>query len=570
MSQSPESGHLKKISPLVFALIFWGIVCARQMNSTSKSSTPAMAQAPVVTAPAAPSAVGDVIPDTQAASPTVKNVIFMIGDGMGVQQVSQALLYRELRKAEEPELAMEKLLKRSPSGIMRTTSYGDVVTDSAAAATAMACGQKVLNESLGLDTSGYPCETVLEKAAKQGKATGLVSTTRITHATPAAFAAHQVFREMENEIAVDMIEKHDIDVLLSGGVSYLIPQYSDTNAKTPMKVSDVPECAGLDASIDGASKREDQKNLLATATGKGTTFVCKAEQLEQLKISDNTKVLGAFSASVFPMIEERRQIATIPTLALLTEKAIDILDRKKNGFFLMVEGGLIDFAAHDNDAGTMLQETLDFDKAVKVATDYVDKHPDTLLIVTADHETGGFGFAYGKAANTQATTLASGMSYHKPYDFTTFDKFDLLINQKKSFRAMLDPILKKLYPKEVDPKAPPYTMDVAAKDLLAAMKENTGYELTLDQAKEVLTRKPGAKDAQPADFADFYVHDPIHPDIMAREVASQNHSVWAAGTHTSTPVLVMAKGPDAYASRVKGFIDNTDIAELINAALQNR
>ncbi|MFO1462378.1 MAG: alkaline phosphatase [bacterium] len=565
MSEQPQSSSLTKLSPLVFALIFWGIVCARQMNQSAKQ-----AASPAPPAPAAASNA-EAAADTHAAPapPAVKNVIFMIGDGMGVQQVSQAVLFRQLRKPEDPELSMEKLLKGGHSGLMRTSSYGDIVTDSAAAATAMACGQKVLNESVGLDVNGYPCETVLEKAAKLGKATGLVSTTRITHATPGSFAGHQVFRDMENEIAVDMIEQHDIDVLLSGGVANLIPQYSDEAAKVPMKVSDVPECAKLDASIDGKSKREDQKNLLATAAGKGMVFICKAEQLEQLNVGENTKVLGLFSASVFPMIQERRQIASLPSLAALTQKSLDILDKKKNGFFLMVEGGLIDYAGHDNDSGTMLQETLDFDAAIGVAVAYVQQHPDTLLIVTADHETGGFGFAYGKSPGIEMT-LQSGVKYHKPYDFAAFDKFDYLINQKKSFRAMLEPITKKLYPKEVEPLAPPYTMDTAVKDLLAAVKENTSYELSPEQAQAILSRKPGAKDAEPEDFPEFYVHSSIHPDLMGREVAAQNHSVWAAGTHTSTPVLVMAQGPEPYSSRVRGFIDNTDIAKLIDDAFNNR
>lgn len=569
MSQEPKpSENLKKISPLVFALIIWGLVCARQMGRTpAPANSVAAPTASVPSAPAAPESA----PDTHAAPApaAAKNVIFMIGDGMGLQQVSQAVLYRQLRKTEDPELALEKLMKEHVSGLMRTSSFGEIVTDSAAAATAMACGQKVLNESVGLDPNGYPCETVLEKAAKLGKATGLVSTTRITHATPAGFAGHQAFRDMESEIADDMIEKHDIDVLLSGGISFLIPKYKDEASKEPMKASDLPECSGLDASIDGKSRREDQKNLITEASAKGMVFICKNEQLEQLNVGPNTKVLGLFGASVFPMIQERRQIPTIPTLAVLTQKALDILDKKKNGFFVMIEGGLIDYAGHDNDAGTMLQETLDFDASVRVAMDYVDKHPDTLLIVTADHETGGFGFAYGKSPGYEAT-LTSGVHYHKPYDFAAFEKFDLLANQKKSFRAILDPIVKKLYPKEVDAKTPPYTMEMAVQNLLAEVKANTAYQMTPEQAQAILARKPGASDAEPEDFADFYVHSSIHPDMMGRQVASQNHAVWAAGTHTSTPVVVMAMGAPRYAERVKGFIDNTDIAKIIDDALNNR
>ncbi len=559
MSADYPSHPFRKISPLVFALILWGIVCARQMNPGPKPAAPAAA--PVV----------EEASDTHAAParPEVKSVILMIGDGMGVQQVSQAVLYRQLRKPEDPELALEKLLKGHPNGLVRTSSYGDIVTDSAAAATAMACGQKVLNEAVGIDVNGYPCETVLEKAAKLGKATGLVSTTRLTHATPGSFAAHQVFRDMENEIAEDMIEKHDIDVMLSGGIANLIPKYRFEKTQTPMKASDLPECVGMDPAIDGLSKRGDQKDLIAAASAKGMTFVCTAEQLADLEIAEHSKVLGLFSASVFPMVQERSAIATIPSLEALTKKSLEILGKKKNGFFLMVEGGLIDYAGHDNDAGTMLQETLDFDAAIRVAMEYVEKHPDTLLIVTADHETGGFGFAYQKSPGIEQT-LPSGLHYHKPYDFAPFDRFDLLMKQKKSFRAILEPITKRLYPKEVQPDTLPYTMETAVQDLTAAMKAHTAYELTPDQAKAVLVRKPGAKDAEPEDFPEFYVHSSIHPDLMGREVATQNNAVWAAGTHTSTPVQAMAMGPARYAERVRGFIDNTEIAKIVEDALKGR
>jgi alkaline phosphatase len=208
MSQQVFSSNLKKIAPLLLVLLFWGAICAKQMSPNAATKPTVVVEEKIVQVP------------NEGAAPSipVKNVIFMIGDGMGVQQVSQAVLYRQLRKENSSPLALEKLLNGKISGLMRTSSYGDIVTDSAAAATAMACGQKVLNETVGLDPNGNPCETVLEKAAKMGKATGLVSTTRITHATPGSFAAHQVFRDLENEIAVDMLEKHDVDVLLSGGL----------------------------------------------------------------------------------------------------------------------------------------------------------------------------------------------------------------------------------------------------------------------------------------------------------------------------------------------------------------
>jgi alkaline phosphatase len=217
----------------------------------------------------------------------------------------------------------------------------------------------------------------------------------------------------------------------------------------------------------------------------------------------------------------------------------------------------------------MLKETLDFDQAIQVAVDYVKKHPDTLLIVTADHETGGFGFAYGKKIAFEMA-LPSGLNYHKPYNFAPFTKFDYLDSQKMSYRAMLEPIEKKLYPKDPAKADPNFGLDQAAQALIKVVEDNSNYRLTQEQAREVLFRKPGKDDAQPHDFADFFVHKSVHPNMMARVLADQNHAVWAAGTHTSTPVPIMAVGPTRYADRVRGFIDNTDVAKIIEDAFNGR
>ncbi|MBI2336463.1 MAG: alkaline phosphatase [Deltaproteobacteria bacterium] len=500
---------------------------------------------------------------TTEAPQKVKNVIFMIGDGMGVGQVSQAVLYRQIRNPNGAKLNLEKLLA-GHSGLMTTYSYTDVVVDSASAATSMACGIKTISEVIGMDPQGYPCETVLEKATKLGKATGLVSNTRLSHATPGAFASHRISRSEEANIADDHIEKHNVDLFLDGGLSFLIPQYKDPATKTPMKLSDIPECAGVDSSIDGKSKREDQKNLIDVAKQKGYQFVCTRQQLDALTLDANSKVLGVFTNSTFPMIQERRQLASVPSVAHMTEKALELLSKKPEGFFLMVEGGLIDYAGHDNDPGTLLQETLDFDEALGVAIKFVETHPDTLLLVTADHETGGFGFSYAKKDKVE-TSLPSGLIHPEKYDFANHAKFDLLMKQNKSFRALVESPVKKLYPK--DPKVDkPITMIEAAKMLAEDITKNTAYVLSDAELQKALTRKPGAKDFETCDFAEFYPYESVHSDALGRAVAKQSNAVWATGTHTASPVLVFAMGPEKYASVVRGMIDNTDIAHIINAA----
>jgi len=200
--------------------------------------------------------------------------------------------------------------------------------------------------------------------------------------------------------------------------------------------------------------------------------------------------------------------------------------------------------------------------------DFVKKNPQTLLIVTADHETGGFGFAYGKKISFEMA-LPSGLRYQKPYDFAPFTRFDYLVGQKKSFRAMLGPIEAKLYP-ETGKEEHSYGLEQAAKDLVQVVQANSDFTLSEAQAREVLERKPGKSDAEPHDFGSFYVHASVHPDMLGRVLADQSSTVWATGTHTSTPVPVMALGPDRYSKQVQGFIDNTQITKIIEDAYQGR
>jgi alkaline phosphatase len=295
-------------------------------------------------------------PDPGLERGTAKNVILLIGDGMGPNHRTAARLYSVGR---EGQLAMDSM---PVSGLARTWSTESVVTDSAAAGTALATGVKTFNKGIAVGPGGDPVPTILEKAHEAGKAVGLVTTVQLAHATPASFAAHTSERDDYLGIALDMFN-HDVDVLLGGGEDYLLP-------------AGTPGCHPDDGD------RADGRNLVGEAVAKGYRHVCSESDLNAVDPPATDRLLGTFAD-----LQMIRPFA--PSLAAMTGKAIAILSKNTEGFFLMVEGGQIDWAAHGNDALNTLSDVVGFDEAVSVAMTFQADHPDTLVIVTADHATGG-------------------------------------------------------------------------------------------------------------------------------------------------------------------------------------
>jgi alkaline phosphatase len=286
----------------------------------------------------------------------VRNVIFCIGDGMGLGQVTLARL-RALGPAGK--LHMERL---PVSGVIRTHSSNRLVTDSAASGTAMSSGIKTKNGMIGLAPDGSPYRTIMEAAKASGMATGLVATSAITHATPASFASHVKSRKMEADVAEQLLANR-VNVLLGGGRRFFLPK-SDPN-----------------------SGRKDERDLLAEARDAGYVY---AETAAQLRSVNAPYLLGLFQDKGLTTLPPE------PMLALMTRKAIECLRHAKDmssgsnkGFFLMVEGSQIDWACHSNDAESCVRQTLLFDEAVKAAIDFALADGHTLVLVTADHETGG-------------------------------------------------------------------------------------------------------------------------------------------------------------------------------------
>ena len=305
-----------------------------------------------------------------------KSVIFLIGDGMGYAQLTAARWEKAggdqpsyqptLKNYQTTRLYMDEM---EYAGHMSTHSLDSWITDSAAAVTALATGQKTYNDviSVGNITAhgeiigrenatlyAVPLKTILEMANEAGKATGVVSTSRITHATPAGYYAHVAFRDWENDIALQCINS-DMEVALGGGASKFFL---------------------------------DNRSLLEEAVTLGWTVVRNESELVAVDPAATERLLGIFTDSHMSY-ELDRDPAVEPSLAEMTETAIEILSKDEDGFFMMVEGARIDHAGHARDYKRIVNDTLAFDDAVKAALDYAAKNPDTLVVVTADHECGG-------------------------------------------------------------------------------------------------------------------------------------------------------------------------------------
>jgi len=273
-----------------------------------------------------------------------KNIILLIGDGMGLSQVSASLYYNT---------GPSNFERFDQVGLIKTSASSDLITDSAASATAYSSGVKTYNGAIGVDKDTTAVETVVETVSKNGLATGLIATSSIVHATPASFYAHVKQRRMYEEIAA-YLPTSDIDFFAGGGLQFF-------------------------------NKRKDERDLLKELQNNG--FSLHTTQLPKT-ISAGKQAILLAEDGMPRMIDGRGDY-----LPEATQLALNELSQNENGFFLMVEGSQIDWGGHNNDADYLIGEQLDFDKAVGVALNFAKNNKNTLVIVTADHETGGFTLA---------------------------------------------------------------------------------------------------------------------------------------------------------------------------------
>lgn len=287
--------------------------------------------------------------------PKVKNIILLIGDGMGLAQVHSAML------VSDTPLNIERA---QFIGLSKTYSANSYTTDSGAGGTAISTGTKTKNKSIGVDSTGKKLKTILEYAEDAGKSTGLVTTCNLTHATPASFVAHQTGRYMDIEIAKDFL-KTEVDVLIGGGAFIF-----------------------------------DSLEITAAMQKKGYQVVYNIDSVNSKKKGN----LACFAARnhLLPILKGRDSF-----LSKSVKIALEKLNTNSKGFFVMVEGSQIDWGGHDNNLDYVNTELIDFDKAVGLAMDFADKNPGTLVIVTADHETGGLTFPISTIDDTNYSVTFS-------------------------------------------------------------------------------------------------------------------------------------------------------------------
>ncbi|TMO57397.1 alkaline phosphatase [Pseudoalteromonas aurantia] len=492
--------------------------------------------------------------------PKIKNIILMIGDGMGPQQVGLLEEYatrapNSIYKGDNSAIA--KLANAGVTGLSLHGPADKLVVDSACSATQLATGLPAGNEMIGLTRAGYKAPTILEKAKSLGKATGLVSDTRLTHATPAAFATHLIHRSMENEIAEQMVRTGVVDVMLSGGLRHFIPKnYRLNEAFTPL------EKQLKESEIVPKSKRRDQKNLLFDANKNGYDLAFTKTQMFK---TDAKKLLGLFANSAMAngIDTSYRRVSEEPSLRDMTQKAIDILSQNENGFFLMIEGGQIDWAGHNNDAGTLLHEMIKFDNAIEAVFNWAKGREDTLVIVTADHETGGFGFSYSGENLPESEVLSNPAQdiYQPNYNFGDLSILDTLYEQKKSFAEMWH-----LAKGNKNRPSPLSLVSIVNLHSTIHINEQDAKSILAEQKNEFFKRghkSLGKKVASKInDFTPFYVYLEERPlNLIGRAMSTKQNIVWSTGTHTHTPVGVFVFGPEHTVKKFNGLHTHVELGK---------
>ena len=298
--------------------------------------------------------------------PEQGNIILLIGDGMGFAHVKAASLFAT---GTEEGLSFQDLPVQAE---VKTAAFGGGVTDSAAAATAIATGRKVLNKVISKTLCG-DLETLLEYYKRFGKRVGLVSTAYITHATPAAFGAHNSDRGNYKDIADDYLIRSRPNVLFGGGGNGISPE---------------------------------------NAESAGYIVVETAADLAEIDPDTADFVSGQFGVAHLPYSFDRiDEVSDLPTLRQMTEKALEILENDPDGFFLMVEAGRIDHASHGNDLIRMVYETIELSDTIRMILEWAEGRDDTLILLTADHETGGLAVADTTAAGADPLVTWSGTGH---------------------------------------------------------------------------------------------------------------------------------------------------------------
>ncbi|MGD8778018.1 MAG: alkaline phosphatase [Ignavibacteria bacterium] len=393
-----------------------------------------------------------------------QNVILVIGDGMGMNHMSLPIYMRIAEKSDE-ETYFEKILNEGSCGITLTNPVRGLVTGSATSATSLATGIKSYLETVGIDTNGYPLKSSIALAKENNYSTAIITDAGITDGTPAAFYAHSYNRDLENNIAAQLIN-HKIDIIFGGGAARFIPEGTH--------IKDYIYFQNSDQMRNSKSDRNDDKNLLEEFVENGYQIVSNKNDL--LTVNKNTdRLLGLFApGGLAAAIDRDIEDTGEPSLVQMAEKAFEILNHKKQNYFIMIEAARIDWEAHDNDGGSVYRATEEMNELLGVCyNEYQKNKKKTLLIFTADHETGGLSISYTKRTdeNKFVKELKSGDTWTSKTDPLLFENFLKLKKQKRAIHR-------------------DFGKAKSAKELYELLKDNIDYEITLEDAEVIFnTRK---------------------------------------------------------------------------------
>ena len=471
---------------------------------------------------------------TAALAGQAKYVFFFIGDGMSASQINVAEAYKALLagKTAQPGIEQLNFTQFPVQGVTTTYSSESLITDSAAAATAMACGVKTYNAGLGVDASGKPMTSFAEMAKAAGYKVGIVSTVSLDHATPAAFYAHTDSRKNYYEIG-QQLAKSGFDYFAGGG--FLDPE-------------------GKKAKSQGA-----KTNVLDAIAQAGYTIVKDRKGFDSLKPGTKAVVISPRLQDEAAMPYSIDMKPEDLTLADLTAKGIEMLYNPK-GFFMMVESGKVDWACHANDAASAIYDMLAFEKAIDKALQFAAKHPkETLIVVTGDHETGGMsiGFAGTKYSTYLQHLTRQNVSYvafdeifgawRKAHPQGSFEEaaalitshFGLKIPTAEELADMAKAAADKDYAKQVKGKYDLHLKEHELADLKAAFARSMSQEKINENSRDYLL---------------YGSYEPF--TVTLTHILNAKAGIgWTSYSHTGVPVITTAFGHGA--ETFHGYYDNT-------------